>query len=281
MRRQAFFWGVILTIIGIFLWFDVLKENINLPFLQKFHFASILFPILLIFLGFWMLLGRTVLLKINIFDKKNNNCNCELTNDLSIPLTDIRSGKITFRHGAGRLHISVSREPEIFLHGSFIGGAQTAQLLSPEGCMTLEVSSPTGTSGFLPMETKPWEVSISPNIPIEIEILSGANESELDLTELFVTRLKVEMTASSTRINLPARVNRYSAIVKAGAASIEILVPDEVAARITVKTGLSGIDVNPIRFPRVADAFESPDFASAARQVEIHVETGVGSVTVK
>ncbi|HPH96776.1 MAG TPA: hypothetical protein PKW33_08760 [Anaerolineaceae bacterium] len=277
-RRQAFFWGVVLTIIGIFLWFDVLKENIRLPIFQTFHFSSILFPILLIFLGVWFLLGRTLLDKLAIFDRKD--AKCRLTNDLTIPLENIRSGKITFRHGAGRLHVSVFREPDVFFQGMFSGGAQTVQNLSDDGCLSLEVSSTSGTV-FFPVETKPWEVGISPHIPIELEVVSGANESELDLTELFVTHLKVDMAASSTRINLPARVNRYSALIKAGAASIDILVPDEVAARISVRTGLSGIDVNSSRFPRNGDVFESPDFSSAARQVEIFVETSLGSVTIK
>jgi hypothetical protein len=54
-----------------------------------------------------------------------------------------------------------------------------------------------------------------------------------------------------------------------------------VAARIFVKSGLSGITVDQARFNRIGENYESPDYATAANKMEINVETGVGSVDIR
>jgi hypothetical protein len=68
--------------------------------------------------------------------------------------------------------------------------------------------------------------------------------------------------------------------VSSGAASVNIRIPQGVAARIRWRGGLSSINVDPSRFPRFGDTYQSPDYDSAANKVDLDVEMGVGSVTV-
>jgi hypothetical protein len=69
--------------------------------------------------------------------------------------------------------------------------------------------------------------------------------------------------------------------IEAGAASIVLRVPENVAARIRVGGALSGVQVDRDRFPRQGDVYQSPDYETAENKAEIHVETGVGSITVR
>ena len=69
--------------------------------------------------------------------------------------------------------------------------------------------------------------------------------------------------------------------VQSGAASVDLNVPQGVAARIRVQSGLAGINIDPNRFPATAGGYETPGFETSANRVDIFVETGVGSVSVR
>jgi len=63
--------------------------------------------------------------------------------------------------------------------------------------------------------------------------------------------------------------------------AVEIIIPDDVAARIQIDGGLSLIEVDRGRFPQEGDYFQSPDFESAANRVEMVIECDIGRVVVK
>ena len=62
---------------------------------------------------------------------------------------------------------------------------------------------------------------------------------------------------------------------------MEIDVPDDVAARIQIDSGLSLIDVDRSRFPQEGAYFQSPDYDSAANRIDMVIECGVGRVKVR
>jgi hypothetical protein len=70
--------------------------------------------------------------------------------------------------------------------------------------------------------------------------------------------------------------------VEAGAASLNIHVPDGTAARIRVKEGVTSMNVDTNRFPRLGPGiYQSTDFDTASDRSEINIESGLGSVSIK
>ncbi|MBI4202315.1 MAG: hypothetical protein HY532_04270 [Chloroflexi bacterium] len=57
--------------------------------------------------------------------------------------------------------------------------------------------------------------------------------------------------------------------------------PEGVAARIRTDTGLSSVDVDTERFPKVGDYYQSPNYGSAARRMEVEIKGGVSDITVR
>jgi hypothetical protein len=100
------------------------------------------------------------------------------------------------------------------------------------------------------------------------------------LSDLQVKELTLKSGASSTNLTLPASAGMTHARVSSGAASVNISVPQGVAARIRWHGGLSTVSVNQARFQRSGDSYQSPDYDTAANNVDLDVEMGVGSVTV-
>jgi hypothetical protein len=133
-----------------------------------------------------------------------------------------------------------------------------------------------------PGDSLDWNIRLNRDIPLSLDIDSGASASTLDLTDLKVVELDIDTGASSTEINLPANAGNTLVDIDSGAASLNIRIPIGVAARIKVKSGITSVNVDPSRFPRLdGGLYQSADFATAANRADITIDTGVGSVEVK
>jgi hypothetical protein len=126
-----------------------------------------------------------------------------------------------------------------------------------------------------------WDCGFTTDIPLDLVFEIGAVEANLDLTELQVKDLALKTGASSTRLKLPAKAGMTHLKVEAGAASVEIDVPDGVAARVETSAGLASIDVDQSRFPRVNGYYQSADYDTAENKVDIRIETGVASIEIR
>ena len=102
----------------------------------------------------------------------------------------------------------------------------------------------------------------------------------LDLTELHVTDLTLQTSTSSTALKLPANAGTTRAYIEAGTSAVDIDVPPGVAATIHAERGMSSLEVDSGRFPRIGAGYKSPDYETAANRADIRVATGMGSVSV-
>ncbi|KPL07775.1 hypothetical protein AMJ86_02910 [bacterium SM23_57] len=267
MRASNLFWGGVLIILGGLILVDSLEViEINL--------WPIFWPLLLILFGAWILLGY--------FMRREK----EPGEYDSIPLGGIQSAKMVFHHGAGQLKVSSGAESGNLASGTFGGGLRYK---IDQGAEDANVSMRIRDSGFpfmIPWLSSwdnylQWDVRLTQEIPLKLVLKTGASDTQLDLTSLQVTYLRVDTGASATAINLPENVSNTKVIIKAGVASVKIRVPENVAARIHVTGGLMGANVDRNRFQKSGRYYQSPDYDSATNKADIHINEGVGSVTIQ
>ncbi len=266
VKRGSLIWGGLLVLAGVLL----LLQNLGLI---SVNIWGIIWPLALILIGIEVLLSVT-----------GRGGRME-SQHLSLPLDGVSQATIQLNHGAGMLHVDASAEPGTLVSGSFDGGVEVSQ--SNQGlAKRIELrpnqqtfwSFPWGFGGF--SRGFGWTVGLAPDIPLTIEVKTGASESNLDFSRLKVIDLKLETGASSTHLRLPEAAGITQGRIECGVASVDIHVPDQVGARIQVKSGLAGINVNPGRFNRMGDTYETQDYLTAANKVNLFIETGVGSVNV-
>lgn len=126
------------------------------------------------------------------------------------------------------------------------------------------------------------EVAVGVTPVWDIEMTTGASSLTADLSEVQLSGLTLSTGVSSSSVKLgpvPATEQVVSVLVKAGVASVEILVPEGAEARVTVAGGLTGANVGG-RFEKTGDRWETPGFSSASRSYDIRIESGIGSVSV-
>lgn len=264
MRRGSIFWGTLIILLGIVLLLSQFFPGINV--------WGLFWPVVLILLGVWFLFGRqwgSASLAVE---------------QVNLPLQGAREARIRLHHGAGRLEVGPSAAPGTLLSGLFSGGVE--QRLNASGSsVELELRPHTDDwffwPGFQNGQGLTWTVNLTREIPLRLEIESGASETRLNLQDLLVSELILKTGASSTVATLPAQAGLTRVNVQAGAAAVELHLPEGVAARIQVKSGLAGIQIDPRRFPAVGNGYETPGYDGAPNRAEIFVETGVGSIDIR
>lgn len=194
-----------------------------------------------------------------------------------VPLEGATSGSVRIDHGAGRLTVRSHHGGANLLEGSFGGGVDVD--VRRDGARVAAVLSPIRHLRLgrgLPLD---WTVTLSLLVPIDLELRSGADTAELDLSDLSVEHLDIETGASRTIISLPTS-GRPQVRIRGGAADIRMSVPTRVAAQIAFRGAASHVQVDELRFPKVGDRYRSPDFDDAQHRVEIQIDAGAASVQI-
>jgi hypothetical protein len=268
MSKSTFFWGIILVLVGILLLLNSLG-------ILAVNVWSLIWPLALIAFGLWLLWG--VLL----------GGQAAGVEEATIPLEGAGRARVRIQHGAGRLDVDSSAGSGELVSGTFGGGLE--HRLRQEGdLLDVEMRTPPGHFPFFMMPWSwgrggplDWSFGLNGEVPLSLDLQTGASDARLDLSDLRVTDLRLQTGASATRLTLPANAGQTRAEIHSGAASVSIRVPEGVAARIRIKSGMAGIAVDRDRFPRSGDTYQSPDYETAPNRVDLYVETGVGSVDVR
>ena len=268
MRKSSLFWGVVLVFVGALLLLNSLGIfNVDV--------WSLIWPVFLIVLGLWSLWG--------VFA---GPCTAG-TEEVTIQIEDAKRARLRIRHGAGRLRVDAGAGAGELVTGMFGGGldyrprregdALTVDMRVPAGGFP-HIIAPWNWMGGRGLD---WSFGLNREIPLSLDLETGASDMRLDLTDLRVTDLRLQTGASETKLLLPANAGHTRVNINAGAASVKVRVPSGVAARIRAKGGLAEIKVDRNRFPRAGGVYQSPDYDTAANKVDIVIEMGVGSVNVR
>ncbi len=198
----------------------------------------------------------------------------------SVGLEGASEALVRINHGAGHLTIRSHLGGSNLLEGTFHGGADTRT--RREGSrLEVALSARPWLPGVPWARGGPfdWSVTLSRQVPVSLELHTGANAAELDLSDLTVPELRIETGASKTQVTLPTS-GQTKAFVRGGAADIRVAVPTRVAARIEVRGGLSSVKVDQMRFPRVGDEYRSPDYQEAERRADVVIDAGAANIEV-
>lgn len=260
MKRDGIFWGGILIVLGVL--FLLQTQGLLTDVLIWF------WPFFLILLGGWIILG--------VYWRPFT----EGGETFSIALDGAKEASVKFEHGAGQINIRGGAPANELLNGSAGRGMEFSSHKSGDK-LEAKVSAGPSFIPFIGPDGGVWHFRLNRDIPLTLRVEAGASQIEMDLSDLNVTYMRLETGASTTRLTMPARgVSLLD--VEAGAATIDIRVPDGVTARIRMKQGVTSLNIDKNRFPRLdSDLYQSPNYDQSPNRVEINVEAGLGAITIK
>jgi hypothetical protein len=299
-RRRG---GVVGPLILIFIGGVFLLQNMGLLPPDTWTNLWRLWPIVLVLVGVELLLGNRVhwlgltaivacLFVVGIFATAGPPASTEVaTRNFDQPLNSATRANVSIRFDAGELNVGLLPEARTNLLSSmmYTGPAEPApranySVDNGNGRLEYVVNGRRGlTFGHLGERgaSPRMDVQLAPNVALMLSLRTGATDARLDLTGLRVTSLDIEMGAASATIRLPQAAGMTTAEISGGAATINLEVPQDVAAQIRHRGGLSTLSVDEGRFPRVGEQmYRSTNYETAANKVDISLETGVATVRV-
>lgn len=259
MRRGPILFPLVLIGLGILF----LLSNFNVIQFDFWQFIGTWWPLILVIVGLDILIGSF----------RARNIEPEV---LSLDLGSATQADVSVSFGAGELTVGRSAPGKI-VDGTFEGGLRYDA--KPDGRVWLK-SDPDGWWWGWGTRGQYWKMGLTGDVPLKLKLDGGASSSQVDLTELKVTDLNLSTGAASTTVRLPRAAGLTNVRISAGMASVKLIVPEGVAARIHTKMGLGSNDVDQRRFPRSGDDYISPDYATAPNKVDIRCDGGLGSLAV-
>jgi hypothetical protein len=142
-----------------------------------------------------------------------------------------------------------------------------------------------GASGWMPPFARGrsdqviWDLRLNREVPMLLKVDTGAGTATLDLTGMRITDLDVNTGVGTTTVTLPQE-GRVRAQINGGVGQTTVTIPAGVAVRIEASAGLGQVQVRG-DYQRQDKLYLSPGYDTAANRVDLHVNGGVGSITIE
>lgn len=264
MRRDYLFWGSVFILLGILFFIH------STGTFGDFDVWGLFWPILFILLGCFILFNHLLRLKTEI-------------QHITIPLSDSDRALIQFDHGAGRLNVKAGQDQDELVSGNFGGVEFTQDVIERQMNICLKMPLRWFPVFWLPGITvsNTWNVYLKRDFPLILIINTGANETNLDLSNLKVEKVVLKTGASSTNLQLPNNAGYTALTIDSGVASVDVHIPENVSARIRTDVGLASININRIRFPKRRNEYISDNYDLSENKVEIDISGGISAISVE
>lgn len=292
--------GLVVPVLMIGLGIVLLLNSTGLLSWEVWWSLAQLWPLLLIFGGLDLIIGRRsalaslllviVMLGTLVLAVRSSGAwlsdGAPLAGEsISQPLGAATRAEIAISMGAGTLRIGALEDSEQLLVGTVArwpGEQVVRDAAVNDGVATVNLHS--RTTQLLPLGRSPldqhiWDLRLNPDVPIGLRVDSGAGLATLDLARLRLTSLTVNAGVGQTTIALP-RQGRLQARVNGGIGQTTISIPAGVAARIEAHTGIGQVHVNG-DFQHQDRYYTSPGFDAAEQRIELEVDGGIGGITIQ
>lgn len=261
MRRGEIFWGSLLVLLGVLFFLR------TAGYLRGDVF-SWFWPFVIIAIGIWILFGG--------FEARVDFNSAE---KFSIPLQGAAEARLEMNHGVGQIELSAGADAGDFLTG-IVGVAMDHSSHLDGNKLEVKINAGPSFMPFIGPEGGVWQFRLSRDVPMTLDIDAGASRLNLDLRDLQVKYLSFEGGASRVTLTLPMRVENMVADLEAGAASLELNVPQDVGLRLRLKS-VGTLKIDEGRFvPRTGRIYQSADYDTAKYRAEVNIEGGATSIRV-
>lgn len=208
---------------------------------------------------------------------------------IAVPVEEATSAGVEIDFGAGKLNISGGMGDQL-LAGTiehYENRNPPEPVVSREGDkIELRLDQSDGPS-FQPFnigdhDRLDWDLTLNSQLPTDLDLNVGASQMVLDLEKTQVTQLNLDVGASDIRVIFPANVVETKAKIDAGAAKLDLTIPEGVAARIEVDASMAAdIKVNTNRFEKISnELYESDGYSRAAKKLLVNIDAGAASIDI-
>ena len=268
-----------------------------------------LWPLILVAIGAWLLLGR--------------GDNASVQHDhFSAPVEGATSARVRLDLSVGENVVHSRVEPSTLIDADVTYLGEVRFAVQGDTDKQVNLGQTGGYGAFVnpanwsffnsnPGKDLRWEIGLNPTVATDLDVNGGVGKSQLDLSSMKLTHLDVTGGLGEVDVTLPASAEKLDARLQVGVGRLDVTIPSgsavyarvkggvgetnittppDGAVRVVGKNGLGEMNVA-ARFQRVsgsgnsgfgqAGTWETPGFDSAAQQIVIEYDGGVGQLRVR
>jgi hypothetical protein len=122
-------------------------------------------------------------------------------------------------------------------------------------------------------------VGIDKNIPVKINVNSGASNNTINLAGVKAESVVINTGASNVDLTIGEEMDNTDVVIEAGASSINLNLPDTVGVKIFVESGMSSQDL-PNFVSLEKNTYQSLNYESSSKKIVVNVKMGMTSLNV-
>ena len=203
----------------------------------------------------------------------------------SEPVGSALSGTLVFKGGAGDIRIhggdalidasgtTAFGRPDV----SVTRSGDTADVTVALGSNDRAVVAPGLASGEA-------DISLSRAVLWDATLEAGASQLDGDFSDVPLTHLALKTGVTEAKVKLgevPIATSSTDVEVKSGLSDVTILVPADAAVRVDTHNGLTTTNLDQRFVAQGPGVWHTPGIESAARVINISIESGISSVSVR
>jgi hypothetical protein len=207
-----------------------------------------------------------------------------VTEVISQPLEGAKQARVILDAGVARLNLTAGQNPDKLIEGTLRVSKRaklkvTYELKGDLGKFKLKQRSRgLGLLSFGKRNPQ-WDLKLTKEIPVILEVDTGVGQSDLDLRGMQITSLDVDSGVGQTTVTLPARGN-LKVDMDGGVGEVIIRIPETLAARIHAKSGIGSVDVSG-PFKKEDSDWISDNYATATDKVDLDISGGIGTIDIE
>lgn len=140
----------------------------------------------------------------------------------------------------------------------------------------------TGVLDFgLGRQSSEWDLRVAKGVPVDLHVMLGAGEGELDLSEVDVRDLRMETGAGRVTVDLSGeRAENVLGQLHTGAGEVIVRLPSDIGVRVFgYKDGVG--EWNHDGFHVSGDHLVNDAYGDTEATIELNIQRGVGEVTLE
>ena len=207
-----------------------------------------------------------------------------ITQPIQQEMGQVESSSIQLANSAGTIELSSGASADTLIEGS----AQTYNDRAPSAPYEItdkvgKYSLTTGDFNIVPLipgfNQPEWNLKVTDDIPLNLEITTGAGKQNLDLTGMDIDNLEASVALGELTVTLPED-DTFEGTLSNPVGSLTINIPRGTLAEFSLDTAITGKRY-PSEFTGGDNILYSPGADSSNARIRLQIEQPIGSLTIQ
>ncbi|RWZ58028.1 hypothetical protein EQV77_09580 [Halobacillus fulvus] len=215
--------------------------------------------------------------------KSGNEEQVHQTEQLSIPKDDATFLEVTLDMGIGTFHVAGGSQE--WLEGTF-----TYEQIEPtlayhkegeRGEIHVSQKSSSTVQGFKKKKNR-WDIQLSENVPVDLDINTGVGEAHLDLKSLQLGKVDIDTGVGDVTIDLRGNWTRNVRVeLDTGIGNTKILLPSHTGVRLEVNKGIGKLKGNDLILTGESTYTNKAYQQKSEPVIDLELNMGIGNVEIE